>query len=173
MSNLEQCGRCLHDRFSCGCYDHTKEDLCQNYAKPVDNSKMFRRTLKKTGRIGRLEYAIIFILSLALGFSLTLAVFSLFPDVVFWNPTQLWLLSLAIWAIPCVFIVLAGIKRTNDAATLTWFAYVPVIGLFIGGVIMYVLLCVSGFFLFFAKGEDGINRHGSNPAQPYDQQLQF
>lgn len=173
MSNIEQCSRCLHDHYSCGCYDHTNEHLCQNYEKPLDNSKMFGRTLSKTGRIGRLEYLIVFILSLSFGFTLTVAVVNAFPSVALLSPFLIWMLSLAIWTIPCIFLVLAGIKRTNDASTLRWFAYMPVIGLFIGGIIMYVLLCVSGFFLFFVKGEDGINRHGSNPSQPYEEQLQF
>ena len=68
MCSIEQCSRCRFDFDSCGHYDHTDPTPCSHFVKPIDNSKMFARWYKFSGRIGRLEYVLTLLISVVLYF---------------------------------------------------------------------------------------------------------
>ena len=76
--------------------------------------------------------------------------------------------------IPCVYLAFAaGVKRPHDTRVSRWYSLVPLIPLFFLNVITFVIFCAGCIFLFKDAGEDGVNEHGSNPTQPYAEQLQL
>ena len=75
MANLEQCKRCYHD-FSCGHYDGDETALCNNYAPPVDNTKMFNSFFTWKGRYNRMQYLWAILISVALYFVLFFSYFT-------------------------------------------------------------------------------------------------
>ena len=76
--------------------------------------------------------------------------------------------------IPSVYLAIAaGVKRTHDTRVSSWYSLVPLIPLFFLNVITFVIFCAGCIFLFKDAGEDGVNEHGSNPTQPYAEQLQL
>ena len=76
--------------------------------------------------------------------------------------------------IPSVYLAIAaGVKRTHDTRVSSWYSLVPLIPLFFLNVITFVIFCAGCIFLFKDAGEEGVNEHGSNPTQPYAEQLQL
>lgn len=177
MCNIEQCSRCHLDFDECGHYDHSDktQSLCNYYIKPIDNSKMFARWYKFSGRIGRLEYILTLIISVVLYFFVLLFV----GQILRWtghtidNETEMYVFSFGCM-VPSVFLAIAaGVKRTHDTRVSTWYSLVPLIPLFFINIITIVLFCAGCVYLFKDKGEDGINEYGSNPTQSYSEQLKF
>lgn len=174
MCSIEQCSRCRLDFDKCGYYNNTDPALCSHFVKPIDNSKMFARWHKFSGRIGRLEYAIALVMAIALYFfilfvvGLTLGATGYYQE---YSKTELYMFSIGCM-IPSVYIAIAaGVKRTHDTRVSSWYSLVPLIPLFFLNVVTFVIFCAGCIFLFKDAGEDGINEHGSNPTQSYEEQL--
>lgn len=177
MCNIEQCSRCRLDFDACGHYDHSDktQSLCNYFVKPIDNSKMFARWYMFSGRIGRLEYAITLVAAIVLYFFVILCVgqIMVMTGHTIDSENGMYIFSIGCM-IPSVYIAIAsGIKRTHDTRASCWYSLVPLIPLFLINVITIVFFCAGCVFLFKDKGEDGVNEHGSNPVQPYAEQLLF
>lgn len=175
MCSIEQCSRCRLDFDSCGHYDHTDRALCSHFVKPIDNSKMFARWYKFSGRIGRLEYAITLVMAIVLYFFILLGVGQILQatGTQIESETGLYIFSFGCM-IPSVYLAIAaGVKRTHDTRVSSWYSLVPLIPLFFLNVITFVIFCAGCIFLFKDAGEEGVNEHGSNPTQPYAEQLQL
>lgn len=173
MCNIEQCSRCRNNFDTCGYYDHTDTAPCSQYIKPNDNSKMFARWYKFSGRIGRLEYAITLVIAVVLYFFVLLGVGQLLrlSGYTIDTETGMYIYSIGCM-IPSVYIAIAaGVKRTHDTRVSSWYSLVPLIPLFFINVITVVLFCAGCVYLFKDAGEDGVNEHGSNPVQPYAEQI--
>lgn len=82
--------------------------------------------------------------------------------------------------IPSIYLMLAaGVKRTHDTRVSAWYAIVPAVvaiclmtGI-IPGIIPTILGVAGCVYLFKDAGEDGVNEHGSNPVQPYSEQVRL
>jgi uncharacterized membrane protein YhaH (DUF805 family) len=179
MSSLKQCSRCRLDYESCGCYDPVKQDLCSNYVRPIDNSKMFGRWYKITGRIGRLEYALTFLIAVVYYF---LASFALGQFITclhnigcYENQSMviIYVLFLFVCVLPSIYLITAaGLKRVHDTHQKWYYATAPLLVFCLN--IITIVIAIAGFlYLFVIKGEDGINEHGSNPARPYSEQIKL
>lgn len=173
MCNIEQCSRCRLDFDSCGHYDHTDSTPCKRFVKPIDNSKMFARWYKFSGRIGRLEYSITLIAAIVLYFFICLGVGQILQITGYYVETEIGRYAFTIGCmIPSVYITIAaGVKRTHDTRVSSWYSLVPLIPLFFLNVITFVLFCAGCIYLFKDKGEEGVNEHGSNPTQSYAEQI--
>ena len=173
MGNIEQCARCRRNFDNCGHYDHTNTDLCSQYSLPIDNSKMFNRWYKFSGRIGRMEYAITLVVAIVLYFFVLLGVGQILrlTGCTINTETGLYIFSIGCM-IPSVYIAIAaGVKRTHDTRVSSWYSLVPLIPLFFINVITVVLFCAGCVYLFKDEGENGVNEHGSNPVQSYAEQI--
>lgn len=172
MCKIEQCSRCRFDWGKCGYYDNTDETPCPHYHKPIDNSKMFGRWYTPVGRIGRLEYTLTIVAAVALYFALTWVMGVLIQTTGMSVSPQngIWLSIICI--LPPVYIaVVAGVKRTHDTRVPWWYALTPFLALFFINAVT-IVICLFGFvFLFKDAGEDGVNQHGTNPTQPYSEQI--
>ena len=178
MSNLNQCMRCRFQG-NCTMFNRDNDDLCQHYVKPIDNSKMFARWYKFSGRIGRLEYVLTLIISVVLYFFVLFGVGQILQvaGVTIESTLGIYLFTLGAM-LPSVYLMLAaGIKRTHDTRVSVWYALIPVVvalclmlGIIPG--VIPILIGVAGcVYLFKDAGEEGVNEHGSNPTQPYAEQI--
>jgi hypothetical protein len=67
----------------------------------------------------------------------------------------------------------------NTFSSFHWYALIPVVVAFylmlgiIPGIIPILIGIAGCVYLFKDAGEDGINEHGSNPVQPYSEQIRF
>lgn len=173
MCNIEQCSRCRLDFDACGHYDHTDPAPCSHFVRPIDNSKMFARWYKFSGRIGRLEYAITLAMAIILYFFILLGIGQIIQMTgnQIESETGLYLFSIGCM-IPSVYIAIAaGVKRTHDTRVSSWYSLVPLIPLFFLNIITFVIFCAGCVYLFKDAGEDGVNEHGSNPTQSYSDQI--
>lgn len=178
MSNYNQCMRC-HFQGECNIFTRENNDLCEQYVHPIDNSKMFGRWYKFSGRIGRLEYVLTLIISVVLYFFVLLGVGQILQamGVTIESNVGLYLFTLGAM-LPSVYLMLAaGIKRTHDTRVSVWYALIPVVValcLMLGiipGVIPILIGIAGCVYLFKDAGEEGINQHGSNPTQSYAEQI--
>lgn len=176
MSHYEQCRRCFHDFASCGHYDGSQESLCGNYMHPRDNSNMFNSFFSWKGRYSRKQYAVALLFSIVIYFLLILVTL---PAYLFFmslssSPFVSNLIYGAVVAlVPSYILIVAGIKRTNDAGLPTIWAWVPVIAFWWNNIFVIVAAFFCLFYLLKDKGEQGVNEHGANPAEPYHTQLDF
>lgn len=173
MCKIEQCSRCHLDYDYCGHYDHTDPAMCRYYVKPIDNSKMFARWYKFSGRIGRAEYAITLVAAIVLYFFILLGVGQILnlTGILIETPTEMYLFTIGCM-LPSVYITIAaGVKRTHDTRVSSWYSLVPLIPLFFLNIITFVIFCAGCIFLFKDEGEDGVNEYGSNPVQSYSEQI--
>ena len=173
MSKLEQCIRCKLDFSACSYYDHTTDSHCNFFIHPIDNSKMFSRWYKFSGRIGRLEYIITLTASVLLYFFVILLVGKIMAINGWYLETQgeLYLFSFVCLMPSSYIAIAAGVKRAHDSEVSSWYALTPLIPVVFLNIITFVLFCAGCIFLFKDKGVEGINEHGSNPVQPYKDQL--
>ena len=70
-------------------------------------------------------------------------------------------------------LIVAGIKRAHDSGVSWWYSLAVVALLFVINIFTIVLGIAGCVFLFKDKGEEGINEYGSNPSEPYHQQIQL
>lgn len=170
--------RC-HFQGECNVFTRDKNDLCEYYVKPIDNSKMFARWYKFSGRIGRLEYVLTLIISVVLYFFVLLGVGQILQaaGVTIESTLGIYLFTLGAM-LPSVYLMLAaGIKRTHDTQVSVWYALIPVVValcLMLGVIpgMIPILIGIAGcVYLFKDAGEEGVNKHGSNPTQPYAEQI--
>lgn len=173
MCNIEQCSRCRLNFDNCGYYDHEDPNPCQGYVKPLDNSKMFARWYKFSGRIGRLEYAITLVAAIVLYFFILLGVGQILQlkGIVIESQTGLYVFTIGCMIPSAYLAIAAGVKRTHDTRVSSWYSLVPLIPLFFINIITFVLFCAGCIYLFKDAGEDGVNEHGSNPTQSYAEQI--
>lgn len=179
MSNYDQCARCRKNYHECGCYDHADNSFCRYYEKPIDNSRMFARWYKFSGRIGRLEYILTLLISIVAYFFVLFGVGVIIGGlgITVEDDKGAYVFSLAC-LIPTAYLMLAaGIKRTHDTGVNPWYSIIPVVVslcVFIGiipGVFPIVIGITGCIYLFKDAGMDGVNEHGSNPTQPYHEQI--
>lgn len=175
MSNLHQCNRCGQRAYECGYYDHGNNELCENFTMPLDNSRMFSHWYSIKGRIGRLEYILTFIIAFVLYFFISFIIgMWLFPaGLLPESPGGLILLNLLCMAPSLYLLIVAGIKRAHDSGVSWWYSLAVVALLFVINIFTIVLGIAGCVFLFKDKGEEGINEFGSNPSEPYHQQIQL
>lgn len=174
MCNLKQCSRCRLDYESCGHYDPINKDLCKNYVFPINNSKMFGRWYKFSGRIGRLEYTLTLIIAIVFYYFLIFLVGQMLRllDVSLEANTSL--LVLYACMIPSIYLIMAaGLKRVHDSHQKWYYATAPLLVLFLLNIFTIVIAIAGFLYLFVATGEDGINEYGSNPVQPYSKQIRL
>ena len=129
MCNIEQCSRCRLNFNDCGHYDNADSAPCSNYVKPINNSKMFARWYKFSGRIGRLEYVLTLIISVVLYFFVLLGVGQFIQAIGITIDTTAGIYIFTLCAmIPSVYLMLAaGVKRTHDTRVSVWYALIPVV----------------------------------------------
>ena len=173
MCNIEQCSCCRLNFDNCGYYDHTNPAPCSYYVRLIDNSKMFSRWYKFSGRIGRLEYAITLVMAIVLYFFVLLGVGQILKifgyQIV--SETALYIFSIGSM-IPSVYLAIAaGVKRTHDTRVSNWYSLVPLIPLFFLNIFTFIIFCAGCVFLFKDAGEEGVNEYGTNPTQPYSEQI--
>lgn len=173
MCNIEQCSRCRLNFDNCGYYDHEDPSPCQGYVKPIDNSRMFARWYKFSGRIGRLEYAITLVATIVLYFFILIGVGQILQlkGIVIESQTGLYVYTIGCMIPSAYLAIAAGVKRTHDTRVSSWYSLVPLIPLFFLNIITFVLFCAGCIYLFKDAGEDGVNEHGSNPTQSYAEQI--
>ena len=175
MSKFEQCTRCKLDFINCGYYDHNSDEHCNYFVHPIDNSRMFSRWYKFSGRIGRLEYVLTLVAAIVLYFFVVLLVGKIM-EIKGWNletQGELYLFSFGCLIPSAYLAIAAGVKRAHDSEVSPWYALTPLIPVVLLNVITFILFCAGFVFLFKDKGVDGINEHGSNPVRPYNDQLLF
>jgi uncharacterized membrane protein YhaH (DUF805 family) len=142
---------------------------------------MFARWYKFSGRIGRLEYVLTLVISVVLYFFVLFGLGKILQITGITIESTLGLYIFTFGAmIPSVYLMLAaGIKRTHDTRVSVWYALIPVVVAFclmlgiIPGIIPILIGIAGCVYLFKDAGEDGINEHGSNPVQPYSEQIRF
>ena len=175
MAIYEQCTRCRCDVMSCGVTNGLDDTWCEHFVQPIDNSKMFDRWYKFSGRIGRLEY-IMTLTGCILLYFITLGLMRYLILVNEWyieTTVDAFVFAFACM-IPSAYLAMAaGVKRAHDAEVSAWYALTPLIPVFFLNIITFVLFCAGCIFLFANRGVDGINEYGSNPTQPYKEQLEF
>ena len=77
-------------------------------------------------------------------------------------------------ALPILYIIIAaGVKRAHDTRVQWWYSLTPIIILFYLNIITAVIAIFGCIYLFKDKGEEGVNEHGTNPSQPYQEQIAF
>lgn len=156
MPTFEQCNRCSVGS-SDGCeFYNRKEDVCSHYKNPVDNSGMFNRPFAINGRIGRLEMLISYAIYLV----------SLFGGLYVCQfgsqsgRTYLWVIGLIFLLGGIWFIIAQYVKRAHDCGMETSTALL--LGFFVR--IVCLVYC-------FIPGVSGPNQYGSNPNEPYEDQI--
>jgi len=196
MAYIEQCEKCKRDSSEC---PHYNEELtvCQEYQRPIDNSKFFSHFWSYKGRICRRQFAV----TILIGF-LIAQLFLLISGIIvaasggdIESYEGLGVAAIFAYIPFIVLLVLASIKRGHDignmnlfdnisdnvnvSSTFIVFLIILIIRLFtmdelsIG---FYILLAVCGLHflvLLFYKGEDEVNLHGTKPLQPYEDQIKW
>ena len=175
MCKIEQCYRCRLDSYECGHYDHTDPTPCVYFIKPIDNTKMFARWYKFSGRIGRLEYVLTLVGAVAIYIGVILwsgfIMGALGPEEP--SGAGAYLVTL-LCMLPSAYIAIAaGVKRAHDTNVSSWYSLTPLLPLFLLNIFTILAFVVGCIYLFKEAGEEGVNEHGSNPVQPYDEQLHF
>lgn len=149
------------------------EQSCES----IDNSKMFGRWWKFTGRIGRREFAITLLASFGLYFALMFVMFNVL-DMSRYEPEEMPLCYFCCAAPPLLLLQLAAVKRAHDAS-LGLAAIAPILigaAILLPAVFRYsddtfnffvVLLAMTGVAgvvqLLLAKSDDKTNKHGTKP----------
>lgn len=169
MSDINQCFRCRRDYNDCAHYDNSNNCSCQKYESPINNSKMFGRVFLWTGRIGRLEYALTILASILL--FIVLEIGAGIMSVIIPSPMAE-VLAFVVLIPPVYIAIVAGIKRAHDTSVSPWYSLTPLIPLFFLNVFTFVIFAAGCIFLFKDAGDEGVNMHGSNPTQPYAEQVQ-
>jgi hypothetical protein len=74
--------------------------------------------------------------------------------------------------LPSLYLsIVAGLKRCNDINASYWWAFAPLLFGFFSGLIPIILGALPTIYLFFYKGEDAINEHGTIPLEDYLSQI--
>ena len=151
MAIIEQCNRCGRGLGSCPFYSHEENDPCQNYLKPIDNSRFFSHFFSPKGRIGRTQYLVTVLIACAI-WVLSFIICTLVDSDTLQNQERLILL---LTLIPCVILIaMADIKRSHDLGEDGWYIFKT-----------------SNINLFCKEGDEGLNAYGSVPLEPYDDQI--
>jgi uncharacterized membrane protein YhaH (DUF805 family) len=152
MAIIEQCNRCGRGLGNCPFYSQEEIEPCQNYLKPIDNSGFFSHFFSPKGRIGRIQYLVTVLIACAI-WVLSFMICSMVDSDALQNQERLILL---LTLIPCVIlIILAGIKRSHDLGEDGW----------------YIFNAFTNFNLYCKEGDEGLNAYGSEPLEPFDDQI--
>ena len=176
MAIVEQCNKCGRSLSECPYYNKEYVGLCQNYVKPIDNSRFFSHFLSVKGRIGRIQYLVTALIAIALYLLLFYLLGYFFPTVYGPDGYEIKniVINTAISFIPAAaLIILAGLKRCHDSGADWWYAIIPIMLVFITGLLPLMIGAAAFFFLFFQKSEEGLNEHGSEPLKPYLPQIEW
>lgn len=175
MAIIEQCEKCGRSLSSCPFYDKDSVYICQNYEKPIDNSRFFSNFFISKGRIGRVQYLVTVLISVAFYYLFAFAIGAILASVLGSNfVTENIILITFFCLIPsAALIIIAGLKRCHDSGADWWYAIVPVLLLFVSGLLFLMIGAVAFFFLFFQKGDEDINEYGTVPLMPYQPQIEW
>lgn len=156
MPTYAQCN-CCSNGSSEGCdFYKRSEETCSNYLPPLDNTGMFNRPFGFNGRIGRLEMIISYAVYLiSLVFGIYIAAFGNSTDRMYIAIVGYALLIGGMW-----FVIAQYTKRAHDCGMET--ATAIALGFFVR--IVCLIYC-------FVPGVSGPNQFGSNPNEPYDDQV--
>lgn len=172
MANVEQCNKCGRSVSECPYYDKDVDGLCRYYVTPIDNSKFFGHFFSAKGRIGRVQYLVTALIAVAF-FVLVSYVIAPFIGKFFeQNEVINNIITVVGFILAAALIILAGLKRCNDAGVDWWYAIIPILLLFVTGLAVLVIGAAALFFLFFQKSEVGLNECGSEPLKPYLPQIE-
>ncbi len=147
------------------------ESMDDRYKACIDNSKMFARWYKFSGRIGRLEFGlsiIIGILIYAISFAWML---KRIGDYLIYQPAESIFLGFALISILPLFLIgAAACKRANDCGkSPSKYMAAPIV---VGITLLLRGISPIGVFgaivfgwgtLIFYKSKKGINEHGTQP----------
>lgn len=174
MAIVEQCNKCGRSLCECPYYDKDDVGFCEHYVKPIDNSRFFSHFFSAKGRIGRLQYLVTVLIVVALYALVYYLLRYFFPTVDGSDGNEIMNSTIdTICFIPvAALIIIAGLKRCHDAGVDWWYAIVPIALLFVTGLWVLIIGAAALFFLFFQKGEDGLNEYGSKPLKPYLPQIE-
>lgn len=152
MTKLSQCSVCKKKFTSeneCEFYSPIDDSYCGNYELPYNNSQgMFKHLFSFKGRIRRTEYGLTY-----------LAYWLFYLPMILISEENLsddfaivWLLLF----IPALWITLAqGAKRCHDRGNIFLYQFIP----------YYI------FWMFFAEGDESVNRYGTSPKKSYEEQI--
>ncbi len=170
MANVEQCNKCGRSISECPYYKKDDVGFCENYVKPIDNSRFFSHFFSAKGRIGRLQYLVTVLIVVAV-YALVYYLLRFFPTA---DGYEIWnsVIHTICFILAAALIIIAGLKRCHDAGVDWWYATIPIVVLFVMGLVVLIIGAAAFFFLFFQKGEDGLNEYGSEPLKPYLPQIE-
>lgn len=173
MAIIEQCNNCGRSLSDCPYYDKDSVGLCQNYVKPIDNSRFFSNFFSPKGRIGRVQYLVTVLIAVAFYLLLSF-VLGLIVGMIFGQDDFYILLVSIISFIPAAaLVIVAGLKRCHDAGVDWWYSIIPILLMFASGLFLLVIGAAAFFFLFFQKSEEGLNECGTEPLKPYSAQVDW
>ena len=171
MAINEQCYKCGRDYGSCPYYVQEEVNPCQYYLKPIDNSGFFSHFLSSKGRIGRIQYLVTVLIAVAIYIALCFIVGALVGPYAVQNNAIL--ISLLCMIPSAALIILAGLKRCHDSSADWWYAIVPIVLLFVTGLIVVAIGVIAFIYLYCQKGDEGLNAFGSEPLKPYEEQIRW
>lgn len=175
MAINEQCSKCGRDLGSCPFYSKEEANPCNNYLNPIDNSAFFSHFFTTKGRIGRVQYLVTVLIAVALFYLICfytgmLVGATVGASAISSNTT----LIITICFIPAAaLIIIAGIKRCHDSSAAWGYALMPIILLFVVGLIPLIIGLAAFFFLLIQKGDEGLNAYGTEPLKPYAPQIEW
>lgn len=152
MAIVEQCNKCGQGLGNCPFFSHEEINPCQNYIKPIDNSGFFSHFFSPKGRIGRKQYLVTVLIACAFYVLACIVCAMAGPGAVHNNADLILLFCI----IPCmILIILASIKRSHD----------------FGEDGLFIFKAFAKFQLHCKEGDEGLNAYGSEPLEPYDEQI--
>lgn len=152
MTKLSQCSVCkkkFTSESECEFYSPIDDSYYGNYELPYNNSQgMFKNLFSFKGRIRRMEYGLTYLAYWL--FCLLMILIS--EENLSDDFAIVWLLLF----IPALWITLAqGAKRCHDRGNILLYQFIP----------YYI------FWMFFADGDESVNRYGTSPKKSYEKQI--
>lgn len=173
MTIVKQCDKCRYSLSECPYYNKDYVGICRHYVEPIDNSRFFSNFFSAKGRIGRIQYLVTALIAIGLFGLLYYLMRFFFPMVDGPDAERNASINMIISFIPAAaLIIIAGLKRCHDAGVDWWYAVIPIMLLFVTGLAVLIIGAAGLFFLFFQKGEEGLNEYGTEPLKPYLPQIE-
>jgi len=173
MAIIEQCNNCGRSLSECPYYDKDQAGVCNHYVKPIDNSRFFSNFFSAKGRIGRVQYLVTVLIAVAFYLLLSFVLGLLVGMKYGQNDFYINLIVIICFIPAAALIILAGLKRCHDAGVDWWYSIVPILLVFITGLIPLIIGAAAFFFLFFQKSDEGLNEFGTEPLKPYSTQVEW
>lgn len=175
MAIIEQCSRCGRELSSCPYYDKDATEPCKSYQFPIDNSGFFSNFFSINGRIGRVQYLVMMLITVIVFYALTFYIsFWVAATTGTGDIDKKILIITVIAAIPAsALMIVAGIRRCHDSGASWWYSIMPIVLLFSINILTIVLGAGAIFFLFFQKGDEFVNNYGTEPLKTYKSQVRW